>query len=147
MGYSKTMVWGYLEMSRMLSVQEQEHALVVFRSCRSRNAAQTGQPWLGLLEWTRVRVSVHPAGSVELHFTQSVHFLLEVKNAFVYWALTISEVPLSKTRDTMVKKMHVPSPCYFSRTPPLPRAGRYMFVGMRTRKVYREVAVRPGDVG
>lgn len=92
--------------------------LVVFRSHRSRTADQTWQSWLGLLEWTGAGDSVHPAGSGELHFTQSVHFPLEVKNALIYWVLTTSEVPFSKTRDTTVKQVKVPTPCYFSWTLP-----------------------------
>lgn len=85
---------------------------------RSRTADQIWQLWLSLLEWTGAGVSAHPAGSGELHFTQSVHFPLEVKNALTYWVLIISEVPLFKTRDAPGKQMKVPTPCYFSRTLP-----------------------------
>lgn len=51
-----------------------------------------------------------PCRQVELHFTQSVHFPLEVKSAFIYWVLTISEAPFSKAIDTTVKKRKVLTP-------------------------------------
>lgn len=66
----------------------------VFRGHGSRSIAQTWKHWIAFLDRTGAGVSVSPVGSVELRFTQAAwSFHFTSRKAFIYWVLTILEVP------------------------------------------------------